>query len=88
MRKPIRQSGNRNPGAGRSANRTPRRRRITRKSSSLSSRPQDGAGQEARRPWRTSCLGQHRRSGGKCRPASTRQKRSLQQSLLAERHST
>lgn len=30
-----------------------------------------------RRPWRTSCRGQHRRAGGKCRPASTQQRCSL-----------
>lgn len=62
--------------------------RIARKSSSLSSWPQDGAGQTLRRPWRTACLVQVRRSGVKCRPASANLGRSLQHSLLACRHST
>ncbi|WP_205557989.1 hypothetical protein, partial [Pectobacterium brasiliense] len=58
------------------------------KSSSPSSRPPDGAGQQARRPWRTSCRVRPHRPGGKCRPASTHPSPSLQLTLLAVRHST
>ncbi|MEH0834608.1 hypothetical protein QM999_18900 [Pectobacterium cacticida] len=68
--------------------RTLLRSRTARKSSSLPSRPQDGAGQTLRRPWRTACLMWLRRSGGKCRPASAHRHHSLQASLLAVRHST
>ncbi|WP_261850272.1 hypothetical protein, partial [Pectobacterium araliae] len=75
-------------GAERNASRTLPHRRTARKSSSLPSRPQYGAGQKLRRPWRTSCLVQLKRSGGKCRPASANPRRSLWLTLLAERHST